>query len=475
MRNTGNEILKKTLLHYINLEYYANSLDEEFQTLLEELQERCRKAIESQKTISTKASYTAIYRIIKEEVDKFQKELEERLEEQAELIMNQETDFLDNLYNEPTEKGKEGNDTSRTAALVFSGVSLAKVLFSPIDGRDTAKQFAERTGKNILRSYDTPLRAGYLFGQKSEEVTAQVSSQMKQVSRGIQSGIRTAIPSFAKTTDRIVFLNNDVEVVYCAVLDGRTCIVCGNNHGLHFKSISVAPSIPIHANCRCVYLKATNVTEPMPTYEEYIDSLSEDDQLHILGRNRYDLWKNYGLELKQFVNNGTKLRLDEIEISANIKQNIALKENMKKAKEMFPNETWEEKYKNVFVAEGRNPVNKHQQMVFEKEFTTAKIASDNGHIVYMLPEKSANKNPDTLMDGVLTDLKKVSGNIKTIGSRFVEGMKQGKNCYMQIESDYTIEQIRNKLKGEKDAHNFADGKVYIYLKGIEYSFAMNEL
>jgi len=317
MRNTGNEILKKTLLHYINLEYYANSLDEEFQTLLEELQERCNKAIESQKTISTKASYTAIYRIIKEEVDKFQKEFEERLEEQAELIMNQETEFLDGLYNEPTEKNtEEKGESTNSVALTFSGVTLSKVLFSPIDGRDTAKQFAERTGKNILRSYDTPLRAGYLFGQKSEEVTAQVSSQMKQVARGMQSGILTAIPSFAKTTDRIVFLNNNVEVVWCAVLDGRGCITCYSLNGLHFKSASLAPAIP-HNRCRCVLCPAKDITEPLPTYEEYIESLSEDEQLHILGRNRYELWKNYDIELKQFVNNGTVLPVEKL------KENLA--------------------------------------------------------------------------------------------------------------------------------------------------------
>ena len=177
MDKKENETLKKTLLHYINLEYYANGLDEESQTLLSELQARCVAAIESQKSIATKKEYNVLYKLINEEVDKFEKELEERLEEQAEIIMNQELEFLENIYNrEPEPEKKEKSSELSNAALALGGVSLAKILFSPIDGRDTAGQFAERTGKNILHSYDTLLRAGYLFGQKSEDINSQVAN-----------------------------------------------------------------------------------------------------------------------------------------------------------------------------------------------------------------------------------------------------------------------------------------------------------
>lgn len=326
MRKTDNEILKKTLLHYINLEYYANGLDEEFQTLLNELQARCISAIESQKSINTKAEYSILYKLIKEEVDNFKKELEERLEEQAEVIMNQELEFLDDVYNKESESGEKGKSSTVTnGTLALGGVSLAKVLFSPIDGRDTAKQFAERTGKNILRAYDTPLRTGYLFGQKSEEVTAQVSNQMKQIARGMQSGIRTAIPSFAKTTDRIVFLTNNVEVVWVATLDGRTCIKCASLSGLHFKSVSEAPSVPQHCLCRCQLLPVNSITEPIPTYNEFIESLAEDEQKQVLGVNRFEMWKKYNISLEKFINNGNVVSVKELNENLNILKNEAEK------------------------------------------------------------------------------------------------------------------------------------------------------
>ena len=84
----NNRILKDTLLNYINLEYYANELDEEFQTLLNELVEKCATAIMSLNSINTKNEYSLIMRLIKEESEKFRKELEERLDYAAEETMN---------------------------------------------------------------------------------------------------------------------------------------------------------------------------------------------------------------------------------------------------------------------------------------------------------------------------------------------------------------------------------------------------
>ena len=59
-----------------------------------------------------------------------------------------------------------------------------------------------------------------------------------------------------------------------------------------------------------------------------------------------------------------------------------------KAEEIFPEETWIEIYKNVYVAAGRKPVNSEREKVFQKEVVMAKIASDNNHTVYCYISKS---------------------------------------------------------------------------------------
>lgn len=84
-----------------------------------------------------------------------------------------------------------------------------------------------------------------------------------------------------------------------------------------------------------------------------------------------------------------------------------------RAKELFPHEKWTEIYKNVFVAQSRKPINSEQKKVFEKELGMAKIASDNSHVVFLLPENAIEKNkknPDSVLDGMLTEFKNVIGD-----------------------------------------------------------------
>lgn len=301
-----DKIIKETLKHYIDLEYYANGLNETFQDLFKELEKRCFQIIGSQKSISTKNSYNAVYKAIKEEVEKYREELQNRLKNEAELILNEELDFLDNLYND-----SENKEKSNALLYTLGGITLSKILFAPVDGKDTLSQFTERTEKNILRAYDTSLRANYLFGQKTEDTVNQVSNNLKQVSRGIQNGIRTAIPSFAKNTDRIFFLNNNMEVVWCSTLDGNTCLLCASMSGKRFKSMAEAPVTP-HCLCRCQLIGVAKLTSPVPTYEEFIESLSEEEQIEVLGKNRYEMWKNYDIKLERFVNNGNIVPLKNI-------------------------------------------------------------------------------------------------------------------------------------------------------------------
>lgn len=292
-----NDKLKKTLKHYIDLEGYANTVDDDLIILYEELGKEAEGIIGSQTGYGTKDAYALVMRMIKEKVSSFCEQLEERLNKEVDNVKEKELSFLKTLY----------------PALVINEIATSKVLFAPIDNRDTVTQFVERTKKNIIRSYDNALRSGYLFGQSSQDVKTMAENNLKQIERGMESGIKTAVPSFAKTTDRIVFLQNKKEVVYCATLDGRTCITCGSMNGLRFKSISEAPTVPQHCMCRCILIPENEEPEEMPTYEEFLNTLSDEEQKEILGKSRYEMWKNDGIKLEKFINNGRKLRLDEIE------------------------------------------------------------------------------------------------------------------------------------------------------------------
>ncbi len=121
-----------------------------------------------------------------------------------------------------------------------------------------------------------------------------------------------------------------------------------------------------------------------------------------------------------------------------------------KADELFSNENWTEVYLNVFVAQSRKPINSEQEKVFQKELLMAKIASDNFHVVYLLPEKCIvqnKKNPDSVMDGFLTEFKNITGGENAISHRFRDALHQGMNVYLKVDTEISVKRIKQILRG----------------------------
>lgn len=146
------------------------------------------------------------------------------------------------------------------------------------------------------------------------------------------------------------------------------------------------------------------------------------------------------------------------------------------AASLLPDETWEEQYKNVFVANSRKPKNSEQKAVFEKELLMARIASDNGHIVFLLPEIPIKKNPDALLDAEFTEFKSVSGGENAVSHRFRDALHQGQNVYLKIDSNITVKRIKQIIAGVlKEKEN--TGKVYCYITRLDtfYQWNMQDL
>lgn len=146
-----------------------------------------------------------------------------------------------------------------------------------------------------------------------------------------------------------------------------------------------------------------------------------------------------------------------------------------RAKELFPHEKWTEIYKNVFVAQSRKPINSEQKKVFEKELGMAKIASDNSHVVFLLPENAIEKNkknPDSVLDGMLTEFKNVTGGENAVSHRFREALHQGINVYLKIDTEINVKRVKQILRGvllQKET----SGIVYCYLSCIKKMYCWN--
>lgn len=290
------DVIKKTLKHYVDLELYANGVADDIEELLYELYKKCNAAILANEYIKTKKDYKAVHSVIDKYFSQFQEELFDRLKNEAERVKENEREFLEVLYG---------------TTLTVGAVALSKVLFTPFVGNETVESFVSTTVNNISKAFDNSLRSGYLFSQSSSDVQETIAPRLRKITSSVKNEVRTAIPSFAKTTDKIVFINNNKGVVWVATLDGRTCIECASLSGMRFRSVTEAPSFP-HLGCRCVLILASEVKEPVYSFEEFIENLDEDEQKEVLGANRYKLWKTYNTPLNKFLNDGRVISWEEL-------------------------------------------------------------------------------------------------------------------------------------------------------------------
>lgn len=466
------DIVKETLRHYIGLEYYANGVDEEMQALLDELGEDCGEIILARDSYPTKDLYNVAYRAMKEKTDEFGEKFSERMSEEAEKVSGIERDFLKGLYG---------------AALAAGAVSVSKLMMSNIGNKDSVSDIPSKIAGNVLKAYSTPLRSGYIFGTPSSEIKASADSSMRNVSREMQSGIRTAVPAFARQTDNIVFMKNRLEVVWCATLDGRTCIACGELHGKKFPSIAAAPSIPRHYNCRCVALLSSAVGKSLPTYKEFIDSLDDKEQREVLGKTRYEMYKSGAVSLERFVNNGSIVPVKEL-------KETAADETASLVKKLYPDEKFAEKKvtdkASLFVSHQRIKEGLKDPLVYNSDKMMAKtLAQLSGKDFYLISEnKNDQKNPSGFFISNTMEMKHVHGGLEKVGKNAIKALRQSENVFLYLDRDFSLEAVKIKIHGSlaarkataiKNKENFkmpnGSSLLYIYTDGKLYELAWKDV
>jgi hypothetical protein len=139
------------------------------------------------------------------------------------------------------------------------------------------------------------------------------------------------------------------------------------------------------------------------------------------------------------------------------------------AKALFPQEEWVFKEYNIWVAKSRLKQERKEPKKWEKEMSQIRILTSRGSVAYFLPEsekyeQSNKRYPDLILDGIVLEIKSVSGTIKTLGQEFKRGYKQGKallsanlpegyspqghSVYIYLISDLRIEAVKAKIAGE---------------------------
>lgn len=229
---------------------------------------------------------------------------------------------------------------------IFPTVEQIKTsaLFKPVADTMTYDSYLNGIEEGLYNVWDSAIRTGYLTGQTTQQIVNRVMgsvspktrltnpSLMHSLRNSIYGNTRTVLQSFASETRNWVFEGNEkyfgdgtkngYKYIWVSVLDSRTCIVCGELDGKLFKSLKDAPSIPVHRGCRCILVPYFNIegetrasrdgyVDSKVTFEEWLEGQDEKTQLEVLGRTRYEMFRN-GTRMNQFVDNGEVLTLKEL-------------------------------------------------------------------------------------------------------------------------------------------------------------------
>lgn len=346
-----NKLENAVIKYQIDFERYKNGQANDVINLLDKACKDISVYLKKTTGVYTKARYQELVKKIKS----ISKSLKENVDSNIAIddVINYELKKEKKLLKVAENYIKKSN----SAKIDFLYPALEQIktaaLFKPIDTKYgmTYQSYLDGIENGLFNVWDSAIRTGYLTGQTTQQIVHSViggvSAKSRLVTQGainslrnsVYSNTRTVLQSFANETRNRVYEENekyfgskdDYKYEYLSTLDSRTCLVCGELSGKLFKSVKEFPQLPLHRGCRCMIIPYFNIENDVQASKDgYIDSdvtfekwLNEQDdkiQKDILGKTRYNLYKN-GEKIKDFVDNGNVITIKQLNEKLDIKIN----------------------------------------------------------------------------------------------------------------------------------------------------------
>jgi hypothetical protein len=322
------------LRHGVYLTRFSTGQARKLLTILDEATTQIKKMVNNAKGIETKLKYKRI----SAEVKRITKELTEQLYGEVELnftaLADEEIRFVDKTLKQI--------DVKLDLELPAPAQVWATASFGPyagVDSKFTFKTYLDSLSEDLYRSWDINLRTGYLLGLPSRQIVRntlgsiqeQDPGQVQKLRRSLEVNTRTALSFMANEARNAVYEKNaDIfsGVVGLSTLDLRCCIACGTTiDGVEYPSIEKAPRLPLHPQCRCLWLpKIKGMPEYLPgderasfegpvpaslKWKDWLKTQPDEFVQDILGKSRFEMFKN-GTDVGDFTEDRRILTLKEL-------------------------------------------------------------------------------------------------------------------------------------------------------------------
>lgn len=156
------------------------------------------------------------------------------------------------------------------------------------------------------------------------------------------------------------------------------------------------------------------------------------------------------------------------ESEKNFKSLVSIREtaSVNLIRDKYPDEVWEnDNGIHVSLARKLEAEIGNEPDKLKREKFISRILVDNGHSVWLIPEKKdmnlGGRRPDAIVDGLFAEMKLVTGKRKKIWDRLVYATTQSKDyVFIATDKSYSVQDVINTIKGKfmkalSDNHNYA--------------------
>lgn len=253
-------------------------------------------------------------------------------------FLGYEVDFSNRVFSEAT-----GVDFERPSPVqIQSGLFAPLLNVAPQTSPMTIGEALTRFGQTKTADFMQVLRDGFILGQTSGQIIQSAANIISLQKNQIETLVRTSTNHLAtQARNETIKENQDICDGYewVATLDSRTSLICASRDGIIYPisdNPERSPKPPAHYGCRSTIVPVvkpefdllSDEDESRPfvgpdgrkgtvdgklTYEQWLRRQPESFQIDVLGRSRFELFRNQRLPLSRFVDqSGRELSLTEL-------------------------------------------------------------------------------------------------------------------------------------------------------------------
>lgn len=320
MSVTTEKLIDITVIHQIGLQRYSNTV---LRNILSTLRQMTRD-IEAKIALGLPAEEnqepspdSLRLRTLLDQVRQTQIEahgvVRARLDEGWDGAVEAEAAFVRRTAELATANITIGTDAA--LATVSAPQLKAAVMSRPMAGK-YLRDWAAKLDADDRDRAAQQIRMGYLQGESVPQMVRRVRTAAKTTERAAEALVRT---SMTHINGRAVAENAKANphlferYQWISVLDNRTSAICRSLAGRTYQHGN-GPLPPQHVNCRSTIYSLVRGVAPSDDlgFKDWLKRQSAADQRDVLGPARYKLWKQGGIDVDRFVQDGRQLTLDQL-------------------------------------------------------------------------------------------------------------------------------------------------------------------